>query len=449
MKSQKPKPTSSRNARAPASSSPTSIPAPTSNVSTSNSSQAKAKAKDKQDERDEKLEDILTKWSSAPQRKSLPFLNDLHKVGRLYDNVVKARRGHSRERQFEVYDEVRGHLDGILRGVESSKRMGGDAGEHLPSTLGVNNGKTTDMMAGNIIEPSAPGLKGPNGNGFPWRRASPTTPTRSSKKARDQDLKMSDTQVDSHESSHTVTVAPTTPPALDPDNNTSPPQPPSAPKFSRPIPIRSKPLDPSYDNNSESPLLLPPLDLPLPPMRPIIPNPNTTTTATTANTSTAHAGDTGVLLEERHPHLKPMYTQSYVNGVVEAMKHAHGTIAKLSQEKREVESRLGVLEEKQKMWHALVHGQGCRCWEGRWWGEVEEGLIERRGLLLTGKGEGEGDKKWEGEKWECVVEEDVKGEEGEEDKGEVALRIDETVDGDEDDSWDILTGPVVDLLESE
>ncbi|KAK4174206.1 hypothetical protein QBC36DRAFT_358104 [Triangularia setosa] len=348
MNSQNPTPT--RNARA-SDSSPTLSLASQSPISTS-------EYQGKQEE--DILEDVLKKWSNTPTRKSLPFLNNLYKVGRLYDNIVRSR-SHGREKQFDAYEKTHSHLENIIKSTPQGPKQQ-LAREAIGNTLARPDltrlklksrdahplssipGLKKATVVPNSLEPIAPGSKASEVT--PWSRP---TPIPSRERTGDRAVKMSET-LDGDGSPKTAAATPETPPGASTDSNGSSPQPPSAP-LSRPIPILIK--------DTQEQALLPPLDLPLPPMRPISPN--------------------GAEDQERYEQFRPIYTQSYVNGVIEALKHAHSTIAKLSQEKREAESRLGALEEKQKMWHTLVHGKGCGCEEYRWWKEVEEVLIDRKG----------------------------------------------------------------------
>ncbi|KAK4197165.1 hypothetical protein QBC40DRAFT_334368 [Triangularia verruculosa] len=430
MKSQKPTPP--RNARAP-SSSPTSIPAPVDNNPSSTD-----EPKNKQDE-EERLEDVLKKWSSTPSRQSLPFLSDLHKVGRLYDDIIGSR-SHRREEQFDAMDKTRSHLDNVLKTAAAADSKGkGAADNNNNNMLKKNDDKEIKAVAEVVSTPGPkqqqqlqqqqqpptvarffdrPSLKhlkvkatqdlpctpapmkktaifssgnGPTAPGSkvsdvtPWRRASPPTPTPSRKPL--VELTLPDTP-----ESTTSTLG--TPSALADGDPSSPL------RFSKPIPLRTR-LPAGKDEEKGS---LPMLDLPFPSMKAVV---------------------LPEAPEEEHPHFKPMYTQSYVNGMVEAMKHAHATIAKMSQEKREVEGRLGVLEEKQGMWHALVHGQGCGCGEVRWWREVEEVLIEKRGGLGVAEKGGDGSGKG------GRVEEGRFGMDGACD------------DDEEEDAWDVILGSSV------
>lgn len=358
------KSTPARNARAPASPS-TQIPAPaTTQPSASTSGDGK------QAKGDDKLEDVLKTWSnSKPERKSLPFLNDLHRVGRLYDRIVQSR-SHSRTEQFHAFDETRSHLDEILEGEgkfaaaastpkavasflsrRDMKHLRPEPSRETQSLPSTPISKKTGTFGTAVVEPTAPGSK--TFDITPWKRESPPTPTpgRVIKGMERMQLDGSDNHGSARGSSPSGDVAMSSP-------------------LTRPIPVHGKGNEKGEGSSS---MLLPFSDLPLPPM-----------------------GVMGVdeVGESVHKDFKPIYTQSYVDGVLEAMTHAHGNIARLSQEKREAEGRLVVLEEKMKMWHAIVHGQGCHCLEGRWWGEMEEGLIELRGGKKEGSGGAKNDKKY-------------------------------------------------------
>ncbi|KAK4682433.1 hypothetical protein QC764_116335 [Podospora pseudoanserina] len=339
------KSTPARNARALASP-PTQIPAPATTQPSASTS-----AEGKQAKGDDKLEDVLKTWSnSRPERKSLPFLNDLHK--------------------FHAFDETRSHLDEILKGEgkfaaaastpkpvasflsrRDMKHLRPEPSRETQSLPSTPISKKTGIFGTAVVEPTAPGSK--TFDITPWKRESPPTPTpgRVIKGMERMQLDGSYNQGSARGSSPSGDVAMSSP-------------------LTRPIPVHGKGNE---KGEGPSSILLPFLDLPLPPMGVV--------------------GDDEVG-ESAHKDFKPIYTQSYVDGVLEAMTHAHGNIARLSQEKREAEGRLVVLEEKMKMWHAIVHGQGCHCVEGRWWGEMEEGLIELRGGKKEGSGGAKNDKKY-------------------------------------------------------
>ncbi|KAK0671465.1 hypothetical protein QBC41DRAFT_386072 [Cercophora samala] len=480
MKSQKGKSTPpARNARAPASP-PTSIPAPVHQTPTASSSSPDEPKKE------DKLEDVLKQWSSTPERNSLPFLKDLHTVGRLYDNMMRSRSSHSsRKEQFDAYDEARGHLDGILQKTATvedkrfstgkankaqndtrtaadittstpagPKQAGGGIAKllaHRPDLKhlkpGKSGGSTSHMQSlpstpvlrriGGVAEPTAPGSKVLDVT--PWRRDSPPTPTPSRVVRMMGRMSLNDNSNGNNNSNNNNNSSSSDDGRGSPGMTFSSPGSSSdvvmSSPLARPIGIlRGKNMMKRDDDGEggESTPLLPFLDLPLPPMRVVA-------TPAAADDDDDEGRERGGL----HESLRPIYSQSYVNGVIEALKHAHGTIATLSQEKREMEGRVGVLEGKMKMWHALVHGQGCRCGEGRWWGEVEEVLIELRGKDVGGRDE-EG-----GGKAKSEEENGKRDSEGESEMGRFGMDGvgDDSEDGvegrkeeEDEETWDVVFG---------
>lgn len=149
--------------------------------------------------------------------------------------------------------------------------------------------------------------------------------------------------------------------------------------------------------------------------------------------------------ESVYKDFKLIYMQLYVDGVLEVMMYVYGNIVWLLQEKREVEGRLVVLEEKMKMWYVIVYGQGCYCVEGRWWGEMEEGLIELRGGKKEGFGGVKNDKKYGNMESEEKIEMGWFGMDGVGDGFEDGVGGCKEVEDEE--VWDVIVGSCVGLFE--